>query len=75
MHSISGLRNGAFTLTWMECEASKLTCKARLISEGVVVMFSLPLSRMLVMKSRSEGEISYSLGEGNMARRRSSVEV
>lgn len=73
--SASVLRSGAFTLTWMECGASKDTCKARLISEGVEVMPSLPLSRIFVMKSRSEAEMSNSLESGNMAKRRSNVEI
>jgi hypothetical protein len=41
----------------------------------VEVRFSLPLSRMLVMRDRSEGVMSDSEGSGNMARRRSRVEI
>lgn len=48
---------------------------ARLISDGVEVMFSAPSSRIEVIRARSEGEISDSLTSGNMARRRSTVDI
>ena len=55
--------------------ASRVTCTARLISDGVEVMLSAPSSRIEVIRARSEGEISDSLASGNMARRRSTVDI
>lgn len=72
----SPLRSGAVTLTWTECVTSSDTCRARWISEGKGdVRLSLPLSRMFVIRAKPEGEISYSDSSGNMARRRSRVDI
>lgn len=76
MGSVSPLRSGAVTLTWMEWVGSSDTCRARWISEGNGdVRLSLPFSRMFVTRARSDGEMSYSDSSGNMARRRSSVDI
>lgn len=48
---------------------------ARLISDGIEVIFSAPSSRMAVIRARSDCEMSDSLGSGNMARRRSTVDI
>jgi hypothetical protein len=73
--SASVLCSGAVMLTWMEWVGSRDTCRARWISEGIDDMPSLPLSRTFVMRSKSEGAISNSFPSGNIARRRSRVDI
>jgi hypothetical protein len=74
--STSEVCSGAVTLTWMEWVASRDTCRDRWISEGSgVVRLSMPLSRIFVMRERSEGVMEDSEGSGNMAWRRSRVEI
>jgi hypothetical protein len=56
--------------------ASRDTCRDRWIDEGSgEVRLSMPLSLMWVMRERSEGVMEDSEGSGNMARRRSRVEI